>query len=155
MATIEELEKRLEKLEAIDDIERLKSKYAQIVDGLSDRSFEECFTEDAVWDLGEAGKVQGRKAIGELFKKVPEVQPFSVHYFVQAEIEVNGDKAVGTWYEWLAATQGDGRAVWTAGIENEEYRKVDGQWLISALKLTSIFRTPYEEGWHKKKFADE
>jgi len=154
MATIEELEKRLEKLEAIDDIKRLKAKYAQIVDGLSDLSFEECFTEDAVWDLGAAGKVQGRKAIGELFRKVPEVQPFSVHYFVQAELEVHGNEAVGKWYEWLAATQGDGRAVWTAGIEEEEYRKVNGHWLISALKLTSIFRTPYEEGWHKVRFTD-
>ena len=152
--TIEELEKRIEKLEAIDDIKRLKSKYAQIVDGFSDQPFEECFTEDGVWNIGPAGVVRGREAIRELFKKIPEVQPFSVHYFVQADIQVQGDKAVGKWYEWMAATQGDGRAVWTAGIEEEKYEKVNGEWLISELKLTGIFRTPYEEGWHKVRFAE-
>ena len=154
MATIEELERRLEKLEAIDDIKRMKSRYAQIVDGFSNEPFEECFTEDGVWDLGPAGKVKGRKAIRELFEKLPEVQPFSIHYFVQAEIEVEGDTAVAKWYEWLAATQGDGRAVWTAGIEEEKYKKINGKWLIAELKLTPIFRTPYEEGWHKVKFAE-
>ena len=54
----------------------------------------------------------------------------------------------------MAATQGDGRAVWTAGIEEEIYEKVNGEWLISELKLTGIFRTPYEEGWHKVRFAE-
>ena len=153
--TIEELEKRLEKLETIDAIKRLKAKYAQIVDGFSTQPFEDCFTENGVWDLGPSGIVKGRKAIGELFKKMPELQPFSIHYFVQADIEVQGDKAVGKWYMWLPATLGDGRAVWSTGIEDEKYEKVNGEWLISELKLTPIFRTPYEEGWHKVKFAEE
>ena len=83
-----------------------------------------------------------------------KMQPFAVHYFVQADIEVRGDQAVGKWYEWLTATQADGRAVWTAGIEDEKYRKVNGEWLISETKLTPIFRTPYEEGWHKVKFCE-
>ena len=148
--SLEEMEKRLQKLEAIDEIKRLKAKYSQIVDGLSKEKFEECFTEDGVWDLGPAGIVKGRKAIAEMFKTVPQFQTFSVHYFVQPEIIVDGNKATGKWYMWLPATQADGVAVWSTGYEDEKYEKVNGKWLIKELKLTPIFRAPFEEGWHKK-----
>ena len=55
---------------------------------------------------------------------------------------------------WLPATKGDGGAIWAAGYEDDVYEKVNGRWLISKIKLTRCFRTPYEEGWHKKKFTD-
>jgi hypothetical protein len=153
MATLEEMEKRLAELESIEAIRKLKGRYTQIVDGFLDEPFESCFTENGVWDLGPAGSYVGRKAIGEIFKKVPEFQPFAIHYFVEADISVDGDKATGTWFMWEPATEGDGKAVWSAGVEYEKYERVNGEWLISELKLTSVFRTPYEQGWHKQRYT--
>jgi hypothetical protein len=77
-----------------------------------------------------------------------------MHYFVQPVININGNKATGRWYMLLAACSGDGSAVWSAGIEDDEYEKVNGEWLMSRMKLTSVFRTPYEMGWAKKRFED-
>jgi len=30
-----------------------------------------------------------------------------------------------------------------------KYRKIEGQWLQSEMRLEIFFLTPYEEGWHK------
>jgi predicted aconitase len=38
-----------------------------------------------------------------------------------------------------------------AGFEDDEYVKIDGQWLHSFMKMTAVFFTPYDEGWIKKK----
>ncbi len=154
VATVKELEERLYKLEAVDEIKRLKSRYAQIVDKFSKEPFENCFTEDGVWDLGPTGSVKGRKAIGEFFKKVPEFMPFSFHYFLSGDIIVDGDKATGQWYMLQTAIVKGGRGLWLAAVEYEKYQRVKKQWLISELKLTSVFRTPYAEGWHKTRFVD-
>ena len=118
---MEEIDRRLSVLEDLECIKRLKARYAHILDGFSDENIENVFTDDGIWDLGPRGVYRGKGAIAEFFKKIPEIQPFSVHYFVQPEIEVDGEKAKGRWYMWLPATRSNNRAVWSAGIEDDEY----------------------------------
>ena len=149
--SLEELERRLQVLEDVEAIRKLKARYSQVLDGFSKENVETLFTEDGVWDLDQRGRFVGRQAIKEFSKKLPEALPFCVHYFVQPTIVVEGQRAKGRWYMLVPATKGDGGAIWSAGLEDDEYEKVNGEWLISKLKLTSIFRTPYEEGWHKKR----
>ena len=151
--SLEALERRLQILEDLEAIRQLKARYAEILDRFSQEKMEMLFTKDAVCDLGARGVFKGREAIREFFRnELPKLQPFSVHYFIQPELKIKGDEAFGQWYMWLPATDGDGTAVWVAGIEYDKYEKVNSEWLMAELKLHRTFRTPYEEGWHKKKF---
>ena len=87
-----------------------------------------------------------------MFDKILEFLPFCFHYFLSADIVVDGDTARGRWYMLECATLSDKQGTWCAAIEEEKYRYVKGQWLIAELKLVSVFQTPYDQGWHKKRF---
>jgi ketosteroid isomerase-like protein len=153
--SLQELEKRIQVLEDTEAIKRLKARYSRIIDGPCPEEVGKIVTENAVLVYGNLGTLKGRTAISDYFKKYPDIRSFRVHYFSQPEITVDGDCAYGRWYMWVPCSTGDGRAIWSSGYEEEKYEKVHGEWLIAELKLISIFRTPYEEGWHKRKFIDE
>jgi hypothetical protein len=72
---------------------------------------------------------------------------FSWHYFVKPKIVVDGDQARGRWDLLAPCTTADGRPHWMAGVEDDEYRKVEGVWLHSAMKLRVVFLAPHETGW--------
>jgi hypothetical protein len=40
-------------------------------------------------------------------------------------------------------------AAWIAGLEYDKYRKVNGKWLMSEMKLKLFIMAPYAEGWEK------
>jgi ketosteroid isomerase-like protein len=161
--SLESLEKRIRVLEDIEEIRKLKARYAAACDinaepgsVYSAREIASLFTEDAVFDPGVMGKVvRGRKAIQEVFTGSTHWMSFAVHLVNNPIIDVDGDRAKGTWYLFQAATfiKGD-RAVWGSGRYDEEYARVDGQWKISSWKLTSFFWTPFDEGWARTQFAD-
>jgi hypothetical protein len=152
MTTQEQIVKRLEVLEDIEAIKKVKARYGQLVDQrysggvVKGRKELEAIanevvklaTEDAVWALGKTCK--GRK---EIFEHLIEPRHnFGVHYFLTPDITVNGTVANGHWLYWMPATtrDKDNKAIWVAGFYDEEYIKVDGQWLIKDLKLTIVKR---------------
>jgi hypothetical protein len=60
----QELEKRLQTLEDIETIKRLKARYCAMCDaGYDSDGLAGLFTEDAVWDGGSFGRFEGREAI--------------------------------------------------------------------------------------------
>ena len=163
MATLEELEKRIQALEDLEAMKKLKARYAQLADekysdGMpkGEKELEriagemvQLFTEDAVWDGGAfGGKLTGRKQIFERFKSANF--RFAIHYFVMPHITIKGDSAKGRWYMWEAATLNDGTLAWIAGYEDDEYSKIDGQWFKRNMKFTQLFLAPYDQGWFKK-----
>jgi len=158
----EVLERRLTVVEDTQAIERLKARYAQRVDQryskgapvpgerLAEIAHELSllFTEDAVWDGGKAlGVARGRAAIAERLRQPTLL--FSWHYFLKPEIEVTGDRATARWDLLSPCTTRDGKPHWMAGYEDDEYRKVDGEWLHQTMKLTVAFLAPHETGWQK------
>lgn len=167
MADAAELERRVEALEtrlrAAEDvlaIERLKARYGELVDrcygpaGVVERAELErladeiasLFTEDAVWDGGEAlGRFEGRDAIRGRFLE-PRTS-FAFHLFVKPSIEVSGDRAQGSWYVLAPCALGGGRAYWMAGVERDEYERVGGVWRHRRMELRTVFLAPYERGW--------
>jgi hypothetical protein len=167
MASIEELAQRVEALEArlratedVQAIQRLKARYAELVDArygpdgpLPDDELERLgrqiaglFSEDAVWDGGASlGVCRGRDAIRERMAK-PTLH-FSWHFFVKPAIEVEGDSARGRWDILSPCTTTSGRAMWMTGVEEDEYARVDGVWLHRSMRLDVVFMAPYEKGW--------
>ncbi len=167
LARVDALERRVRRAEDSDAILNLKSRYGRLADsrytlsGVRDRAsleeiarqVTELFTEDAVWDGGQKlGLARGRDEIYQRFCK--PTLGFTWHYFVKPRIEVDGDHASGSWDILAPCTTSDGRPLWMAGYEEDEYQRVDGAWLHSRMKLTVIFMAPYERGWVPKRSAD-
>ena len=149
--SLEELERRIQALEDLEAIKKLKARYAQICDNDYDPDdLAKLFTEDAEFVLTEKGVTErdkGKDAIRKRFAVMPTRIAFAVHHFVQPYIEIKGNKAQGLWYMWTPATLADGQCVWGSGIEKDKYEKVNGEWLIAETHLTIFFRAPYGKGW--------
>lgn len=151
-----DIEKRLQVLEDIESIKKLKAKYCLAADdNYNPKAMSSLFTEDGVWDGGEFwGKYQGRKEIEEYFQGASGNISFAVHAALTPHIEVEGTKAKGTWYLLAEATMTKGnQAVWGAVRYDEEYVKIDGEWKFKYVKLTTFYWTPYELGWAEKRFV--
>jgi ketosteroid isomerase-like protein len=146
------LEKRLRTIEDIEEISKLKARYCNCVDGGWDRpthDFDgvvELFTEDGVWDAGEKLRGDGREGIREFFKKARSIS-FAFHRITNPIIEIDGDTATGNWHVMVALTHPDGRAVWIAGIYNDEFVRTAEGWKFKRLHFTQAFQTPYERSW--------
>ena len=166
MSTLKELEDRIQVLEDLEAIKKLKAKYGHLCDARYDlqtmtmkkeaeveviaRHIANLFSEEGVWDGGEKlGVARGREKIYQRFKE--SAFKFAVHYFVMPDITIEGNKARARWYLLQAATLKDNTAVWMSGTEDDDYVKVNGQWLQTYMKVTIFFLTPYDQGWAKKR----
>jgi hypothetical protein len=150
-AATERLLERVRALEDADAIRTLKARYAELVDaryaGGAPRPSEELaslageiaalFTADAVWDGGALGVCTGRAAIRDRMAR-PTLHA-SRHYFVNPRIELAGDRARARWELLAPCTTRDDRPMWMAGVEDDEYARVDGVWLHSRMRLTVHF----------------
>jgi hypothetical protein len=158
--TVRRLEARLRVVEDVQAIERLKARYGELVDRrygprgvvAADEldalatDIAGLFTEDAVWDGGKLlGLCRGRAEIRERFREPTLL--FSWHFFVKPRIEVDGDRARGTWDILAPCTTRDGKAQWMAGVEEDEYERGATGWLHRSMKLRVVFLAPYELGW--------
>ena len=159
---VAELRVRLEAAEAVQAIQNLKARYAQLVDERYVRGkvapeekvaaiaeeIAALFTADGVWDGGPAlGVSTGREQIAARMRAPTLV--FSWHFFLKPQIHVEGDRARARWDILSPCTTKDGKPHWMVGFEDDEYRRVDGAWLHTRMKLTTVFLAPHETGWQK------
>jgi len=152
MAGNEELAARIQVLEDIEDIRRIKSLYCRICDcgwdkpGPAGISLKDIFTVDGVWDNGVSIiKIHEskRRQSGSPFK-------MGVHYSINGSIEVNGDVGKGWWHGLIPLTTPDGEARWCAGIYEEDYQRTPTGWKYKKMKFHPAFMSPHKEGWAEK-----
>ena len=100
---------------------------------------------------------EGQDAIRGLFKSIPNVLSFAVHYVMNPQIEVDGERATGRWYllEPCTMREGGEQAVWGSAFYDEDYTKTDAGWKIANLTLTPAFWTPFDQGWVKHRFVGQ
>ena len=155
MATLEDLEKRMQRAEDIEDIRRLKHQYAQLVDdNFRADELAELFMENGVMDGGPFGRNEGRDAIREFFAGMGSELTFCMHFMTGSTIDVDpsGSAATGHWYLWELGTF-RGEPVWIAMTYNDTYQKVGGKWLFDETKLNINFVTSYDKGWVEQQFV--
>jgi ketosteroid isomerase-like protein len=150
-----ELERRIQRLEDIEAIKTLKARYADACDRNYDVDvLASLFAEDAIWDGGLFGVHAGREAIRSFFQGASSDIPFAVHYMMNPIIEVDGDEATGEWYLFQTCTFAEGnQAIFGAARYDERYRRINGNWKFSHLKLVSLFWTPFDKGWVEEPFV--
>ena len=157
---VADLEHRMTVAEAILAVQALKARYAELVDDRFSRGavvaaevlarvaadIAALFTSDGVWDGGPVlGTVSGRTAIAARLGDPTLV--FSRHLFVNPRIRVDDDRATGRWDLLSPCRDARGVSYWMCGYEDDEYRRVDGTWLLSAMRLTTVFMAPVGEGF--------
>lgn len=155
-----DLETRVAKLEAIEDIRRLKALYAGVCDdGYDPKRLTALFTADAIWDAGpEFGRHQGQDEIYRFFEQVSSRIIWASHLMIDPSIDVADDleNATGCWYLLEPATMMNAddqpEAVWISGFYTDTYRKEDGVWKFAEVKLVLHFISPHEEGWVTRPF---
>ena len=150
-ALTEDVQKLLDK----DAIKELWYNSCYLVDEGDLDGVMESFTVDAMMDAGAFGRAEGRGAIREMLETLfSEGLLFTRHMVHNPVIQIDGEQARGKWYLDCPSITGDGKAIWTQGIYEHEFRKADGTWKISKFTFEAAYVTPYEKGWVKQPFLD-
>lgn len=143
------IEERLQVLEDVEAIRRLKIRYAELCDdGFDPDALVSLFTVDGSWDAGEFGRFTGPAEMRAYWSETAGVTQFALHYMANhfVDVEPGGSDATGRCYLLGTATREE-KAYWMAVRYEERYRKVDGLWLFAEMKLRPAFMTPYEYSW--------
>ncbi len=153
-----ELVRRLQIVEDIEAIKKLKALYCYLCDqNYNAERITECFVEDGIWDGGSFGVFKGRAEIHEFFAhKAPKILLFAMHMVINPVIEVDGDQATGRWYIFEPVTFAEGKqAGWLAGYYHDDYVKSDGQWKYKHLRFLPYFSTHFGEPWARTSFGPQ
>jgi ketosteroid isomerase-like protein len=149
------LEQRIQTLEDVEAIKRLKAQYCAFCDDAYDPDgITSLFTEDGVWDGGFMGRFEGRAAIREHFAGTSAIMGFAIHHVTNPLIDVSGDTATAQWYLWQPCTQTTRRtrAIWLAARYDDTCVRTENGWRFEAMIINPRMFAPYEEGWAEVPF---
>ena len=110
------------------------------------------FTEDGRWQsVGPHGNPDwaavGREALVKKFDRNVDRMPFSAHFVTNPDIQLEGDTARGQFMYFQACTYRGDQPLWIAGSYDNDFRRVDGQWLVAHMRVHNFFTTPFDKGW--------
>ena len=146
-----EMEARLRRVEAAEEIRLLKARYCDLCDnGYPADELCSLFTVDGVWDGEELGVFEGRQKLHQFFTDMPNVMSLAIHHVTNSAVEVapDAETARGRWYLLQPATLREGnKAVWLAARYDDQFVQVEGQWKFRKVGIRSRFFTSYEKGW--------
>lgn len=167
MATLKELEARVQRLDDIKQIEQLQKIYGYYADYGEWQKIVDLFAKkDPSVEESDRGVYKGQEGIrryyidllGDGAKKPRRPGLLSIVFQLQGVVIVDprGKTATGRWYGMgmeakpiISINEGELRQTWINGVYENEYIKEDGKWKIKKLHFFLTFRTPYEDGWMK------
>jgi ketosteroid isomerase-like protein len=139
----DETEKRLRKMEDIEEIKCLQNEYLFYVLNRQWEEIPDFFTDDAeVW-VSKMEPAYGREQIARLFteriSKANAGKDRDGHFTVMPVINVDGDKANGHWmiYIFIADPSTGNVTRYAQGRYDNEYRRENGSWKFSKLVYTN------------------
>ena len=133
---------RLQRLEDIEEIRRLKAAYcAACDDDHNGEAVAALFVEDGPWQqagkLGSAGREpkSGRSSIAEFMFSLRSAGfiRHSAHMVTNPVIDVAGDEAKGSWRFLMVYSHTDGSFVRIIGHYEDEYVRREGKWYFRSL----------------------
>ncbi|MCR9093519.1 MAG: nuclear transport factor 2 family protein [bacterium] len=140
-------------LEDVHEIEKLKARYADAVDGgwtgtkaHDPDAVVALFVPDGVWDSGDYGGGEGHDGIRAFMATGEAIMPFAFHHITNPRIEVDGDRATARWHALLAVTL-EGRAELQTGIYDDVCVRTPDGWRFERLQFTLAGSTSLPETW--------
>lgn len=151
MADLAALEARIQALEDLEAIKRLKYRYLRALDTKAWEELGETLTDDATTEYSDGEyRFQGRDAILGFLRATPLAQPdgfVGVHQCSQPEIELTSPTtARGIWalYNYLIHKSA-GQGLRLCAFYHDTYVKQGGAWKIR----TTGYRRVFEETWSR------
>jgi ketosteroid isomerase-like protein len=148
------IEERLQRLEDKEAIADLQVRYAEACDhGYDADAIVHLFTDDCVWDGGEAlGRVEGVNDLREFFAGASSQFTFAVHFMMapRTTVHASGSSATGSWYllePCTLAAEGNPEAFWVAAVYQADYRKLEDGWRFHHLTVETRLMAPHLRGW--------
>jgi uncharacterized protein (TIGR02246 family) len=146
---------RVSRALAASEIRDLKMTYAQLCDaGYDGRALAELFTEDAVWDGGDAfGRHTGREAIEAFFSGFDGVFTWALHYLIgprMVHVSDDATRAEAVWYLWMphvAQREDGGKAMLLTAKQHDRYRYANGRWRFEEIRVAVETMASMEQGW--------
>ncbi len=147
----ESLEKRIDRLESIEAIKKLKHLYMNYCDlGYPPAKLGPLFIDDAVWSSKEFGVHPSRRALETFFAGISSQIVFAAHLAMNFIIEVEGDRGTGKWRILMPCTMVEnGKKVsrWLLGDYDEVYVRRNGVWLFKSIDFVVNFNVPFDQDW--------
>jgi ketosteroid isomerase-like protein len=153
------LEARIARLEAINDIRNLMADYTHYFDagwrgaGQDAAKVGALFTEDGIWEVDSLGQTVGRAAIQAWCAANGHSAKMSLHIVMNPKVEVDGDRARGSWSGLIPLVNPQGEAQWVGGRYECDFVRRGGDWKIAHMRFFTAFQCPYEEGFGRRQFA--
>jgi hypothetical protein len=149
-----DLEKRIDRLESLEAIRKLKHTYCKYCDeNYNPEKLKTLFWDDAVWDAGpQFGEHKGPEAIGKFFAEVSGSFLWARHYVINERIELSedGHSAKGEWQIIEPCTlkgENGPEASWLMAQYNDVYTRRHGVWKFQRLQADIAFMVPHATGW--------
>lgn len=138
------LEQRIARLEALEEIRRLKHRYLNACDLKDVAAIRDCFAAGEVHvDYGPIGCFTDRDSFIELYRALAcHARVIDLHHAANPEIELlDADNACARWALHYQNRDGEsGASRQLGGFYQDVYRRIDGRWCI----VSSVFRGHFE-----------
>jgi len=154
-AQIARVAEQVRRAEAVRDIKRLQSAYAQyLAMGLWNEAAA-LFSSDGAYGEG-AKRIVGSQAIAAYLRDrfgggadgMPQGRLYADFVFSPVvTLSVDGTKGKGRWHGFAVDAQFGSKADWAGTIHENVYVLEDGRWKIQLLQPYAIFAGPYDTGW--------
>jgi len=136
--SLQDLERRVQALEDLEQIKKLHQRYIDLMDNLRYEEVLDLFTDDAAVEVRNSGLRRGRRELEDVYvhflARARGSERFDAHMAVEPDIAVEGDSARGTWLIYMLFSKP--AIQWVQGKNECQYRRENGTWKISRLKFT-------------------
>lgn len=140
-------------LEDVYEIQKLKARYADAVDGGWTGAVAHdadaviaLFVPEGVWDSGAFGGGQGHDGIRAYMATGEAIMPFAFHHITSPLIEVEGDRARARWHAMLAV-DAEGQAKLHVGVYDDTMVRTPDGWRFERLQFTLSATTDLPVNW--------
>ena len=133
---LEELAKRVQASEDLEEIKKLHQTYIDLMDNLKYKEVLDLFTEDASVEVRNSGVLKGKEGLTDIYinKLGRRTTRSEGHFVIEPDITIEGDTARGTWLVYMLFSKPV--IEWVQGRNDAEYEKVNGTWKIKSMKFT-------------------
>jgi SnoaL-like protein len=148
------LELKIERLQAVQDVENLESTYGYYADKSQQDAISALFTESSSLEILGRGVYLGRDRVYEYMRRlgVPTVGTLFNHMQLQPVVHVSADGSSAQMRARLFVmyAAAERNAQWGEGIYENRFVKENGVWKYQSLSGYQTFYANYDEGWTRQ-----